>query len=263
MSAWGLLLLSPLSTAALRPPLRVGRVGGARMQVPFNDPDVTDSFADDELASTWARAGKGRPLWQPGDKTDDPLLNARLLYSAWVLNPLTLHAYDSCPFCARARLVLGWNGIPSRCEFYPYGQGADPELCEGFGYSPSEGPIQLTGKKQLPVLTGQGLPLRNGVEALTESLEICSFAAAVSKKPAVAPATGRADVSSWLDRVAGVSAGLVRPRVLKLDLSDFRDDRDVAYARWRSEQGGFDYKRAEDDTPSLLQELQPLLEEVE
>lgn len=52
------------------------------MQVPFNDPDVTDSFADDELASTWARAGKGRPLWQPGDKTDDPLLNARLLYSA-------------------------------------------------------------------------------------------------------------------------------------------------------------------------------------
>jgi hypothetical protein len=80
----------------------------ARMAGDFNGPDVTPNFAQKELAATWERAGKGRELWKPGDKTDSPLSDARLLFTTWKLNPLELHIYDHCPFCLRARLVLGW-----------------------------------------------------------------------------------------------------------------------------------------------------------
>jgi len=234
------------------------------MSLDFNDPDVLDSFADDELAGNWARAGKGRQLWQPGEKTDDPRLDKRLLHSAWVLSPPTLHVYETCPFCTRTRLVLGWSRLPFACRYYPYGEGADPSACGGFGYAPSDGPVRLTGKKQLPVLTGKGLPSRDGVEELImESLEICSFAGGAAKEAHVAPATGRGDIASWLERVQRVSAALVRPRLIKLPVSDFADPRDIEYIKWKNEQSGFDYAAAEAQTASLLAELQPLLDEVQ
>lgn len=88
----------------------------AHMAAGFNDPDVTPDFVQKELEATWERAGKGRELWKPGDKTDSPLSDARLLFTTWKLNPLQLHIYDHCPFCLRARLVLGWLQARGRSE---------------------------------------------------------------------------------------------------------------------------------------------------
>jgi len=233
-----------------------------RMQAPFNDPDFdAATFASDELANTWVRAGKGRQLWQPGDKTDDLRLDVRLLHSAWVLSPPKLHVYDSCRLSTRARLVLGWCKMPFVCEFYPYGEGADPETCGGFGYSPSEGPSKLSGERRLPVMTGKGLPLRNGVEMLTEAMEICSFAAGVSKEGKIATATGRSDLASWLVRAPPVVAALVRPRIVQLPLQEFADARDVEYATWEAGQAADTPEGATD--ADLLGQLAPMLEELE
>jgi hypothetical protein len=106
------------STSALRSTSGLHRSGhrAARMAVEFNDPDVTPDFVEKELEATWERAGKGRDLWRPGDKTDSPLTDARLLFTTWKLNPLKLHIYDHCPFCMRARLVLGWLQARARSE---------------------------------------------------------------------------------------------------------------------------------------------------
>jgi len=130
--------------------------GGARMRVEFNDVDFGPDWSQQELEATWGRAGKGRSLWKPGDKTDNPISDARLLYTNWKLNPMQLHIYDHCPFCMRARFVLGWLQVPHTSMVYGYGAGADPAKCDGRGYG--EGPLGLVGKKALPVLTGAGVP---------------------------------------------------------------------------------------------------------
>lgn len=45
--------------------------------------------------------------------------------------PYTLHAYEHCQFCTRTRFVMGWSGVPFATRIYGYGEGADPEKCDG------------------------------------------------------------------------------------------------------------------------------------
>ena len=176
-------------------------------------------------------------------------------------SPLMLHAYEHCQFCTRTRLVLGWAGVEHACEFYGYGDGADPEKCEGKGYNVGGGPVPLTGKKSCPVLSGDGVPTRAGQFGLGESGEIISLAVARGASR-VAPATGRADVNDWLARVGDTRKALERPRLVRMPVADFGDVRDVEYSMWTHERQGFDYAAAEADTPALLVSLAPLLEEL-
>ena len=64
--------------------------------------------------------------------------------------------YDHCPFCVRIELLAGALGIEYDRVVYGYGEGADPTKCGGTGYG--VGPVALTGKKMLPVITGAGVP---------------------------------------------------------------------------------------------------------
>jgi len=249
-------------------PFAPGRSRQPRAQIEFNDPDVLPTFASDELAATWERAGKGKKRWQPGDKTGDARMDYSLLYTSWKLTPLELHCYDACPFCMRARLVLGHVGLPFEVQFYAYGQGADPAACDGHGYDPLEGPVTLTGKKMLPVLTGAGVPSRSEASsssesALPESLEICSFAAGVARDGRVAPATGRADVAAWLEAFLPVCRSLTLPRLVRLPLPDFASPSDVDYHKWKHAQGGFDYAEAEAASPALKEQVEALLLELD
>ena len=112
------------------------------------------------------------------------LLVAACVPAALALKP-TLHAFEHCHFSTKTRLVLGWAGLEHDLKFYGYGAGADPAKCEGFGY---DGPsaVPLTGSKVCPVLCVDG-------KVVTESSNICSFAASTGPKP-VSHATGRSDV---------------------------------------------------------------------
>ena len=177
--------------------------------------------------------------------------------------PLTLHAYEHCQFCTRTRLVLGWAGVEHACEFYGYGDGADPSACEGKGYNAGGGPVPLAGKKSCPVLSGDDVLeyTRDGRLGLGESGEIISLAVARGAWR-VAPATGRSDVSDWLARVGDTRKALERPRLVRMPVADFGDARDVEYSMWTHERQGFDYAAAEADTPALLAALAPLLDEL-
>lgn len=129
------------------------------------------------------------------------------------------------------------------------------------GYDPEAGTVPLTGKKACPVLEGDGVPTLDGARGLAESMEIVSYAVGVGSK--VAPATNRKDVADWLDRVGDTRKWLERPRLITMPVPDFADPRDVAYSRWTHEKQGFDYDVALEETPRLLAELKPLLEELE
>ena len=106
LSALSLPLVASMLLSASR--LSCAPARGARVRVARLAADWTEQ----QLASSWERAGKGRSLWRPGTKTDSPATDARLLFTTWKLNPLELHIYDHCPFCMRARLVLGLLKVP-------------------------------------------------------------------------------------------------------------------------------------------------------
>ena len=143
------------------------------------------------------------------------------------INPptdLTLHAYEHCHFTSRTRLVLGWSEVPFALKFYGYGDGADPEKCGGHGYNPeSGGTIPLMGKKMCPVLTGSSVPTLDGKKGMGESMEIISYGVSISSSSSrrVAPATGRSDISSWLDRISPIRKALERVRLIKMPIPDF------------------------------------------
>ena len=178
--------------------------------------------------------------------------------------PLVLHVHEHCHFSTRTRLVFGWVRLPNvSYQFHGYGAGADPEKCEGHGYDvQSGGTVPIMGKKMCPVLCGEGVPVRPGLQGLGESLEICSYAAGPASPAHIAPATGRADVSRWLDGVADTRKALERPRLIRMPIPDFGDPRDLAYTCWTHTRQGFDYDQAVAETPQLLAALHPALEEL-
>ena len=168
---------------------------------------------------------------------------------------LILHAYEHCHFTTRTRLVLGWAGVPFNLKWYGYGDGADPGKCEGFGYNPVDGgTIPLMGKKMCPVLTGTQVPTLEGKLGLGESMEICSYGISIGNK-VVAPATGRSDVSKWLDDCGSTRKALERVRLIRMPISDFADQRDIDYTKWTHTRMGFDYDQAERDTDKLLADM--------
>ena len=168
---FAILPLVPLALHMLSGPVTTRRVMATMSDT--DDLAVTDpAFAGDELARTWERSGKGKKRWQPGDDTGDVALDARLLYSSWVLSPLSLHVRDGCSDSMAAQLLCSWLELP---------------------YKPvtsTDGP--------LPRLDGAGVPSSGG-DGLTTYGELCSFVVAVAQgKAKVAPATNRKDVAAWL-----------------------------------------------------------------
>ena len=110
------------------------------------------------------------------------------------------------------------------------------------------------GKKMCPVLTGTGVPLIEGNLGMGESLEICSYGAAVGTRM-VAPATGRSDISKWLENAGPTRKALERVRLIRMPIPDFGDPKDIEYAKWTHTRQGFDYRQAEDDTEKLLADM--------
>jgi len=265
--AWAFTASDALLVGPLAPVGAASRCGVIKAQKygDIVDPDlVSGTFVQDELSATWARAGKGRELWKPGDKTDSVALDYQLLWTTWKLNPPVLHAFDHCHLSTRCRLVLGWVGLPFKCNFHGYGAGADPNECEGFGYDPEQGGVvPLTGSKVCPVLTAAGVPTEEGKTGLDDAMQICSFAAGVAKEGRIAPATGRDDLTAWLKQAKPILEGLERPRLLRMPIPDFADAKDVEYGRWALMQDGFDLEKAEAETPALLEALKPFLGELE
>ena len=175
------------STCALHMPAMMPRRAIVTMSDSDNMAIPDPNFVGDELANTWERAGKGKPRWKPGDDTGDAALDARLLYSNWVLNPMSLHVKDGDTLSTSARLVMGWLDLPFK-------------------------PI-ASDEPTLPRLDGPGVPDPGGKGGLCTYGEICSFAFAVAKpppggQPKVSPATGREDVAAWL---AAPSAATFEP----------------------------------------------------
>mmetsp|Transcript_30154 Transcript_30154/g.67999 ORF Transcript_30154/g.67999 Transcript_30154/m.67999 type:complete len:245 (+) Transcript_30154:196-930(+) len=151
----------------------------------------------------------------------------------------TFHCYDHCPFGNRVAFLMDKHGILYKKVVYGYGSGALPEDCEGEGYDGKLNPRTLTGKKQLPVLQGDGVPTAPGAIGMPESLEICSFL--IGRHGLSVPcATGRADVDAFVRSLLdkNVMNPLTLTRLTKMPVPDWDDPRDVSYHLWKHAKKG-------------------------
>ena len=136
---------------------------------------------------------------------------------------------------------IQFNSIQfTRQVVYGYGSGALPKDCEGEGYDGDLNPRRLTGKKQLPVLEGPGVPTTvSDAIGMAESLEICSFL--IARHELVLPcATGRSDVKGLVDYLLdkNVMNPLTLTRLTKMPVADWADPRDVSYHFWKHKKKG-------------------------
>ena len=174
---------------------------------------------------------------------------------------ITVHGYDHCPFCVRVVLALGWRGIEYEYRCYSYGDVEGPKA------------VHPKGLKALPVLelTQLNAPGQESPEAtatfLAESLDIVQLVETFEDGDGatgarLAPAGTRPDLKAWKKRLKPVLRPLARPRVIQLPIGDFATDADVAYARSKYEQQGFNYEKALADTAKHVAAASELLLEL-
>lgn len=121
---------------------------------------------------------------------------------------MQLYSYDHCPFCVRARLILGIHKI----SFELITLLNDDE----------ETPIRLIGKKMLPIL------VKDDGQAMGESMDIVRYIDSTSQAPILSTAP-RQEILDWCEAVNPISYHLVMPRVVEIGLEEFKTDKAKAY----------------------------------
>jgi len=148
-----------------------------------------------------------------------------------------LHGYDHCPKSIQVELALAFLGVPYVRMLY--------------GFSDVEGP---KWKTNLPVLEWLS-------SHTPDPLDIIDMLEKSTPHRSIPPRTDREDLDQWLEETKKVRQDLSRPRVIKMPVKDWADQRDERYA-WRKyeKKGGFNYKNALARTADLLVEINLALE---
>ncbi|KAL4145160.1 hypothetical protein PRNP1_012833 [Phytophthora ramorum] len=156
---------------------------------------------------------------------------------------VTLFVYDHCPFCARARVVLGLKKVPHELAF--------------MANHDESTPVELVGAKQAPILL-----LPSG-RALTESMEIVKYVDEHYGGPAIlAPPSGREDIKRWIEESAHVLHALYHPRVHKAPFAELAQQESRDYYRTKKEKSMGSFDEALKRSPQLVQEANKFLEQL-
>lgn len=113
---------------------------------------------------------------------------------------MKLYVYDHCPFCVKARMIFGLKKIPVEMITLLN----DDETT----------PIQLIGKKMLPILQ-----LEDGT-AIGESLDIISFIDQLQGARVISE-IDHPELETWLDTVQRYSNKLIAPITAETDYAEF------------------------------------------
>ncbi|KAJ1552302.1 hypothetical protein HK405_011852, partial [Cladochytrium tenue] len=153
-----------------------------------------------------------------------------------------LYIYDHCPFCARARMILGLKKIDHELIFLANHDEATP--------------IGLVGSKQVPILQPPG------EKAFPESMDIVRYVDAHwGGPPVLHDASGRDDLAQWLKDSAKIMQLITHPRSHAAPLAEFALARSRDYYRHKKEAHiGMSFQDALARSPQLVAELNVLLD---
>ena len=121
---------------------------------------------------------------------------------------MRLYHYDHCPFCVRARMIIGLRGL----NVEQIALANDDEAT----------PIGLVGKKMVPIL------IKEDGTAMGESLDIVRYLDEYAGKERL-DETIRPEVQAWLNQVNEYSGQLLSPRSTRIGLPEFATESARAY----------------------------------
>ncbi|WGK68417.1 glutaredoxin 2 [Candidatus Haliotispira prima] len=158
---------------------------------------------------------------------------------------MKLYHYDHCPYCVRARMIIGWKGLNVEEEI--------------LANADEQSHYDLVGAKIVPILK------KDDGSYMTESLDIVDYIdknygqVLLQDNPADYQDT---KLSRWLDAAAEPARHLVHPRNIRIFQQDFpaRADRDYYETKKSRSIGSF--ATAFENSAGYIAALAPLLEEL-
>lgn len=150
----------------------------------------------------------------------------------------TLHVYDHCPYCIRARMPLGLKSIPAELRF--------------LANDDEETPIRMIGAKMLPILEDE-----DGF--MGESLDIVAKLDALSGVPLFAGDPDEALVD-WIRRWGDLLNDLVIPRTADPVYPEFETASARAYFTARKTAIFGDFPELLSRSDSLIAEMEVALD---
>ncbi|OSI25378.1 glutaredoxin 2 [Neisseria dumasiana] len=147
---------------------------------------------------------------------------------------MKLYIYDHCPFCVRARMILGIKGIDAEQIIL---QNDDEDT-----------PIGMIGAKQVPILQKQ-----DG-SYMGESLDIVRYIDGLSNEGRLKEEI-RTEIQTWLDKVNSYSSKLIQPRTVLIDLPEFSTQKAIDYFVHKKEQNIGSFQTNLEKTNEYLQQI--------
>lgn len=120
---------------------------------------------------------------------------------------MKLYYYDHCPFCTRTRMILGLHDMPAEQIILANDDEATP--------------IQLIGKKMLPIL------VKDDGTAMGESLDIVQYLNHLAAQPVDEHV--RPELQQLLEKISAYAVYLVLPRSSKIGYEEFATQSAVDY----------------------------------
>lgn len=146
---------------------------------------------------------------------------------------MKLYNYDHCPFCTRAKMILNLTNTSYE----------DIVLLN----DDEKTPISLCGKKQLPIL-------EDNDKIIIESLDIVDY---IDGKHSFLSKKTNKNISVWLEDAKNYLGQLIYPRLLKLDLPEFKTQSAIEYFRRKKEALiGMKFEEALENTTELKSEAE-------
>lgn len=124
---------------------------------------------------------------------------------------MKLYTYEHCPFCVRAKMILNLTNT----KFEEVILLNDDEAT----------PISLCGNKQVPILEYDG-------KIMVESLDIVDF---INKKHNFLSPVLNDNIEKWVANARSYLIKLTFPRLLKLDLPEFKTQGAIDYFKKKKE----------------------------
>ncbi|MDK4684523.1 GrxB family glutaredoxin [Kingella negevensis] len=128
---------------------------------------------------------------------------------------MKLYIYDHCPFCIRARMILGLRDVPLE-NIVLLNDDEDT-------------PIGLIGAKQVPILQ------KPDGSHMGESLDIVRYIDEFSGCETRLNETIRPEIQAWFDRFMAYGNHLIQPRDIQIGLPEFATPEAIAYFQKKKE----------------------------
>ena len=157
---------------------------------------------------------------------------------------LTLYVYDHCPFCIRARMILGLKNIQYKLKFL---LNADEDT-----------PKKMIGQKMVPILE------KEDKSYMPESMDIVHY---VDKlyPPQLIQHKGKYNKAlyQWLDKSGFYTARLAMPRWPQTDFEEFKNQKSIDYFTTKKESYMGSFQEHLNNTPEYIKAIEPLLNDLE